>query len=60
VDTALQNLENSLEEAVSVIDHLAAENARLRASLTKADERMHQASTRLRALADQLPAEIVA
>jgi chromosome segregation ATPase len=60
VDTALQNLENSLEEAVSVIDHLAAENARLRASLTKADARMHQASTRLRALAEQLPAEIVA
>ncbi len=58
MDIALQNLENSLGDAVGVIDRLVAENAQLRASLKQADLRMQEASTRLRTLAEQLPAEI--
>jgi hypothetical protein len=59
MDIALQNLEQSLGDAVSLIDRLATENAQLRVSLKHADARMQEASTRLRTLAEQLPAEIV-
>jgi hypothetical protein len=60
MDIALQNLENSLGDAVSVIDRLVSENAQLRASLKHADLRMQEASARLRTLAEQLPIEITA
>jgi predicted metallo-beta-lactamase superfamily hydrolase len=57
MDIALQNLEHSLDNAVVVIDRLVAENARLRASLKRADAHMQEAGMRLRKLAEQLPAE---
>jgi hypothetical protein len=50
MDIALQNLEHSLDNAVVVIDRLVAENARLRASLKRADAHMQEAGMRLRKL----------
>ncbi|TAG48542.1 MAG: hypothetical protein EAZ30_05055 [Betaproteobacteria bacterium] len=55
MNTSLDHLENSVDQAVARLVALTVENARLRGELADANERMAMASAKLRALAEQLP-----
>ncbi len=54
---ALDELEASLNAALSRLEQLAAENARLRSELADREERIAAAAARLRQLAERLPHE---
>jgi hypothetical protein len=55
VNPALDHLENSVDQVLSRLATLTADNARLRGELADAHERMAMAGEKLRALAQHLP-----
>jgi chromosome segregation ATPase len=55
VNDKLETLERTIDDTVSRLHGLAAENERLRSELASASMRMQTAGAKLRALAENLP-----